>query len=101
MLGDLMGNMEEKQLEMKKKLQAVMISETLEGITITGNGAREIVNISIDEKYQTPENKEELEDLLLVAINNLLEKIGEEEAKESQSMISQMLPPGMAGMFGA
>jgi len=100
MLGDLMGNMEEKQLEMKKKLQAITLSETLEGITITGNGAREIVNISIDEKYQTPENKEELEDLLLVTINNLLEKIGEEEAKESQSLISQMLPPGMSGMFG-
>ncbi|MFT6338225.1 MAG: DNA-binding protein YbaB [Halioglobus sp.] len=100
MLGDLMGNMEEKQLEMKKKLQAITLSETLEGITVTGNGAREIVNISIDEKYQSPENKEELEDLLLVAINNLLEKIGEEEAKESQSMISQMLPPGMSGMFG-
>lgn len=96
-----MGNMEEKQLEMKKKLQAVTLSETLEGITITGNGAREIVNISIDEKHQSPENKEELEDLLVVTMNNLLIKIGEEEAKESQSMISQMLPPGMSGMFGA
>lgn len=100
MLGDLMGNMEEKQLEMKKKLQAVSIEESLEGITITGNGAGEITNISIDEKYQNPDNKEELEDLLLVAMNNLLEKIGEEEAKESQNMISQMLPPGMGGMFG-
>ena len=100
MLGDLMGNMEEKQLEMKKKLQAITLSETLEGITITGNGAKEIINISIDEKYQAPESREELEDLLVVAMNNLLEKIGEEEAKESQSMISQMLPPGMSGLFG-
>ncbi len=31
MLGDLMGNMEEKQLAMKKKLQAITLSETLEG----------------------------------------------------------------------
>ena len=100
MLGDLMGNMEEKQLEMKKKLQAITLFETLDGITITGNGAKEIINISIDEKYQSPESKEELEDLLVVALNNLLEKIGEEEAKESQNMISQMLPPGMSGLFG-
>jgi len=34
-------------------------------------------------------------------MNNLLDKIGEEEAKESQNMISQMLPPGMGGMFGS
>ena len=101
MFGDLMGNMEEKQLEMKKKLQAISIEENLEGITITGNGAREITNISIDEKYQTPDHREELEDLLVVAMNNLLDKIGEEEAKESQNMISQMLPPGMGGMFGS
>lgn len=100
MFGDLMGNMEEKQKAMKEKLQAIQISENLEGINIKGNGAREILNISINDEYFNPDKKEELEDLLLVAFNNLLEKISVEEAKESQNMISQMLPPGMEGLFG-
>jgi len=100
MFGDLMGNMEEKQKAMKEKLEAIQISESLEGVKIEGNGAREILNISINEEYFNPERKEELEDLLLVAFNNILGKIAVEEAKESQNMISQMLPPGMEGLFG-
>ena len=100
MFGDLMGNMEEKQKAMREKLEAIEITETLEGVTIKGNGAREILNISIDEAYLVGERKEELEDILLVAMNNLLLKITEAEAKESQNMISQMLPPGMEGLFG-
>ncbi len=100
MFGDLMGNMEEKQKAMKEKLEAIQIAESLEGINISGNGNREILNISIGEEYFNPERKEELEDLLLVAFNNLLTKISEEEAKESQNMISQILPPGMEGLFG-
>lgn len=99
MFGDLMGNMEEKQLEMKKKLQEITLEENLEGITITANAAREILNVSIDNKFQNEDNLEELEDLLVVAMNNLLAKIGDEEAKESQSMISQMMPPGMGNLF--
>ncbi len=100
MFGDLMGNMEEKQKAIKERLQAIQIAENLEGINIKGNGAREILNISINEEYFDPNRKEELEDLLLVAINNILEKVAIEEAKESQNMISQMLPPGMEGLFG-
>ena len=100
MFGDLMGNMEEKQKAMKEKLEAIRISESLEGITIEANGAREILNISIKEEYLASDRKEELEDLLLVAINNIQQKIAAEEARESQNMISQMLPPGMEGLFG-
>ncbi len=58
------------------------------------------MNVSLDEKYLSSDNKEELEDLLVVAMNNLLVKVGEEEAKESQNMISEMLPPGIGNLFG-
>lgn len=94
-----MGNMEERQLEMKKKLQSIVLEESIEGITLTGNAAREITNISIDPKYHTPQSNEALEDLLVVAMNNLLAEIAEIEAAESQNMLNDMLPPGMAGLF--
>ena len=92
-----MGNMEAKQQEMKAKLQTIEIKEELEGISITANAAREILNISIS---NTLDDKEAIEDLLVVAMNNILEKIALEEGKESQKMISDMLPPGMGGLFG-
>lgn len=99
MFGDLMGNMQEKQDELKSKLSSIPVAEKLEGILIEGNAAREITNISIDDSYCTPERKEELEDLLSVAVNNFVQKVAEEEAKASQSMINDLLP-GMGGLFG-
>lgn len=100
MLGNLMGNMEEKQHEMKEKLSKIELSDTTEGIEIKANAAREILNINIEDQYFDLERKEELEELMMVAINNVLDKIAIEEAKASQSMINDMLPPGMAGLFG-
>ena len=100
MLGDLMGNMEEKQKLMKEKLRTIPVSEKLEGIEISANGAREILNVKIDAQYCSAESTEELEDLMVVAMNNLLNKVGEVEAQESQNMINDMLPPGMGDLFG-
>lgn len=92
-----MGNMEAKQNEMKEKLRTIEITESVEGITIKANASGEILNISIS---QSIEDKEELEDLMVVAFNNIMEKISEKEAEESQKLISDMLPPGMGGLFG-
>jgi len=94
-----MGNMEEKQAEMKAKLSTIELTETVEGITIKANAAKEILNIEIAEAYMSADRKEELEDLMLVAFNNIITKIAEEEAKASQAMINDMMP-GLGGMFG-
>lgn len=101
MFGDLMGNMEEQQKAMQEKLAQIELTEETEGITLTANAARELLNITIEEQYFDPERKEELEDLLLVTFNNLLQKVSIEEAKASQSMINDILPPGMSGLFGS
>lgn len=98
MFGDLMGNMEEKQAQMKEKLSQIELTEEIEGIVIKANAAREILNVSIPDDLAT--DKDAVEDLIVVGMNNILVKIAEEEAKESQSMISDMLPPGMGNLFG-
>lgn len=100
MFGDLMGNMEEQQKAMQEKLSQIILSEETDGIKIEGTAVREITNISIDNQYFDADRKEELEDLLIVTLNNLIEKMGVEEAKASQSMINDLLPPGMSGLFG-
>ena len=41
-----------------------------------------------------------VEDLVLTAVNNALEKATIKEQAEAQKMISQMMPPGLSGLFG-
>ena len=98
MLGDLMGNMQEKQKAMQDQLSQIQVEEKTEGLTITANAAREILNIDIDPELLN--DKEQLEDLLVVSFNRLLEKIAAKEGEMSQKMISDLLPPGMEGLFG-
>jgi len=105
MFGDLMGNMEERQKEMKLKLAEITVeAEAGDGaIKVIANANREIINISINKEGLDWEDKEEVEDLMMVAVNRALEMAAEKEAMESQNMIKDMLPPGMGGlsdMFG-
>ena len=102
MFGDLMGNMEEKQAEMKAKLANITVeAEAGDGaIKVSANANREILNISIDKSKLDWEDSEQLEDLLLVAINRVIKSATEKEAEESQKLIQDMLPPGLGGMFG-
>ncbi|MFK8009700.1 MAG: YbaB/EbfC family nucleoid-associated protein [Saprospiraceae bacterium] len=100
MFGDLLGNMEEKQKVMKEKLNTIILTEaTGDGaIQVTANANREITNISIKKEAIDLEDMEQLEDLLMVAINRVLEKAAEQEAIESQKMMKDMMPPGLGGL---
>lgn len=102
MFGDLFGQMEEQQKALREKLSEIMVeAEAGDGaVKITANAAREVTNIKLDPSILDPEDPEQLEDLLLVAINRVLEKAALKEAAESQKLISNMLPPGMEGLFG-
>ncbi|WP_235297206.1 YbaB/EbfC family nucleoid-associated protein [Portibacter marinus] len=102
MFGDLMGNMEEKQKALQEKLAKIEVqAEAGDGaVAVKANGNKEVLNIKIDQNKITLEDVEELEDLVLVAVNRALELAGEKAEVESQSMISDMLPPGLGGLFG-
>ncbi len=102
MFGDLLGGMQEKQEAIQKKLaEKTVSSEAGDGaVQIQANGLRQILNISIDKTKLASDDPEELEDLLLTAINRVLEAAADIEAAESQNMISDILPPGLGDMFG-
>ncbi len=101
MLGDLFGNMEERQEELRKKMADIEVSgEAADGmIRVIANANRQIRNISIDRDFLREADPEELEDLLLVAVNRTLEEAAAEEARATQQMIKDMLPPGMDNLF--
>lgn len=98
----MFGNMEEMQQQMKAKLAAITVEgEAGDGaIKVTANAAKEILNISINKELLDWDDHEQVEDLLMVAVNRTLELALEKEAAESQNMIKDMLPPGMDGLSG-
>jgi DNA-binding protein YbaB len=98
MFGDLMGDMVKKQEELKVKLAQVIVEENIDGIHITANAAREILNITIEDEAIL-QDKEQLEDLLVVAMNRINNKISENEVLESQKLLSDIMPSGLGNLF--
>lgn len=96
----MFGNMDEMQQKMKVKLAAITVeAEAGEGaVKVTANAAREILNVAINKELLDWDDKEEVEDLIMVAVNRALGLATEKEAAETQNMLKDMLPPGMGGL---
>ncbi len=97
-----MGQMEGHQAGLKEKLAQVSLdAEAGDGaVRVTANGNREITNIAINRDKLDWDDPESVEDMVMVAVNRALEKAAAKEAEESQQMMNDILPPGLAGMFG-
>ncbi len=102
MLDGLLGNMNEKQAEMKKRLAEEIVEASVEdgAIIVKANANREIIDVSIDTAKIDPTDLEKLQDLLVIATNEVLNIAAEREAAEAQKMISDMIPPGLGGLLG-
>jgi DNA-binding YbaB/EbfC family protein len=87
--------------EVKKRLDAITVTGTAEGgnITVTANGNKVLQSISINQDFFKDADKEELEELLLVAVNKALEQADNVSQSEMAAMASQMFG-GLGGMFG-
>lgn len=101
MFGNILGDMQKKQEELQNQLAQVEITAEAGGgaIKVTANALREILNISIDKSKLDWEDQEEVEDLLLTAVNRVLEQAADKEAAASQNLMGSLLPPGMEGLF--
>lgn len=100
-LENMFGDMEAQQKALREKLAEMIVeAEAGEGaIKISANANREITNISINPEWLKGAEAEELEDLLLVAINRALQSAHEKEAAETQQLMESMLPPGLGDLF--
>jgi DNA-binding YbaB/EbfC family protein len=92
---------QQKAGEVKKRLDAITVSGTAEGgkITVTANGNKVVQSISIDEDFYKQADKEELEELRLVATNKALEQADNVSQSEMAAMTQQMFG-GLGGLFG-
>ena len=64
-------------------------------VTVTVLGSKEIKSVSIDKDSLDVDNKEMLEDLIVIAINEALEKIAKEEEAINERITGQ---PGGFGI---
>ncbi len=99
MFEDLMGNLEQQQAEMHKKLAQFPVTVQMQGITVSGNATKTVTNILVTQEMIDSGDKEMLEDLLLTAVNRFIEEAVQVESREAQNMMSGMLPPGFGDMF--
>lgn len=107
MFGDIFGNLEEKQAQLKEKLSQIeIISEAGEGkVKVKMNAAKDIHSIKMADELLAPERKEELEDLLITALETALQEVSEKEKEASKEMISDMMPgfggnlPNLGNLF--
>ena len=93
-----MGNIEQQQTEMHKKLAQFPVSIQLEGITISGDATKKVTNILVSQEMIESGDKEMLEDLLLTAVNRFIEAAVKVESSETQKMMSNMIP-GFGDLF--
>ena len=97
MFGDLMGNLQNAQQQMKDELSVLEISAEVGGIAVVVTGEKKVTNIKIDPALVAENDAEQLEDLLLEAINRAMDKADVEIGAKMQNMMGGMMPPGLFG----
>ncbi len=86
--------------EIKKRLDTVSVFGEVEGgaIRVTSTANKAITAIEIDEEFYKQADREELEELLLTAVNKALAQADQVSATEMQAATKDMLG-GLGGMF--
>ena len=100
MFGNMLGDMEERQKEMRQKLAEIIVEGTAQNgaVKVIANANREITDIQIDKEKLDWEDIEMVQDLILDATNKALAAAAAKEAEATQQMVKDMLPPGMGGL---
>lgn len=98
---DKLFEAQQKAGEVKQRLDGITVSGNAEGgkIMITANANKVVQSVTIDEDFFKNADREELEELLVVAINKTLEQAENVSQSEMAAMTRDMLG-GMGGLFG-
>lgn len=88
--------------DIKKRLDTVSVYGEVEGgaIKVTATANKVITAVEIQEEFFKQADKEEVEELLLTAINKALTQADQVSTTEMQAATKDMLG-GLGGMFGS
>jgi nucleoid-associated protein EbfC len=89
---DKLFEAQQKAGEVKKRLDGITVSGTAEDgkITVTANGNKVIQSINIDQEFFSTADKEELEELLQVAVNKALTQAENVSQSEMAALTKNM-----------
>jgi nucleoid-associated protein EbfC len=93
--------MKSKMSELQDKLARVRVEGAAGGgmVTVEVNGQQKVTGIKVDEKLLNADDREMLEDLLVAACNQALDKAKEAAAQEMSELTGGMGLPGMDEML--
>ncbi len=100
MLDDLRKKMLQKEQEIQKRIEALLVESASadEAIRVKINGQHQVVDLQIN--LEKIDSAEMLEDLLIARLNTAHQEINEKTAALMRSNINDMLPPGLDKIFG-
>ena len=89
----MMKQAQQMQERLQKEMAALTVEATAGGgmVTVTVNGAKQLLSIKIDPEVVSKDDIEMLQDLIVAAVNDGHRKADE----EMQNKMGGMLPPGM------
>jgi len=105
MFGDLMKQAQKMQQEISR-IQEEVKKRTVEAsagggmVTVTANGAMEIVSIKIEPDVVNPEDIEMLQDLIVAATYEALRRAQQMVTKEMGKVTGGLNIPGLGSIFG-
>lgn len=103
MLGDIMREAQKLQSKMQE-MQEEAKNKTVEAssgggmVTVTANGAGEIVAIKIEKDVVNPDDVEMLQDLILAAANEAIKRAHEMVSEEMAKLTGGLQLPGLGGL---
>jgi len=91
---------QQKAGEAKKRLDAITVSGSVEEgkITVTANANKVIQSVNIDAEFLKDADKEELEELLVTAINKAIAQ-ADNVSQSEMAAITQSMLGGFGNMF--
>ncbi|MDB4902080.1 MAG: hypothetical protein JWQ63_1361 [Mucilaginibacter sp.] len=97
---DKLMQAQQKAGEIKTRLEAISVTGTAEGgkITVNANGNKVIKSITIDNDFLKEADKEQLEELLVIALNKAMEQADNVSQTEMAAMTKEMFG-GLGGLF--
>ena len=96
-INKLMKQAQQMQEKMQKQLAETVIEATAGGgmVTVTVNGGKQLLSITIDPEVVKDGDVEMLQDLILAAVNDAQRKADEAVSAQMSGMMGGMKLPGM------